>query len=99
MSYTRAMIFEMPQSISWTASMKIFRATTQPLLSRFKKDEILKRWSLSQVGAHNGLMILEFENKAAMNKYVKVASAVRREVPVDTGMQSWVYHGRIKASG
>ena len=41
MSCTRAMIFEMPQLILWTAGIKKIQATTLPLLRRFKKNSVL----------------------------------------------------------
>ena len=99
MSVTRVMVFEMPTTISWTAGMKIFRETTEPGLKAFKKDKTLLRWSLTQVGDHNGLLMIEFENKAKLNKYLKTMAAVRRDVTGDTGMQSWIYSGPVKASG
>ena len=43
------------------------------------------------------MLIAEFDNKANMNKYVKMLSAVRREVEAETGQQSWIYNGPVKA--
>jgi hypothetical protein len=34
-----------------------------------------------------------------MNKYLKTMAAIRDGIVADTGMQFWVYHGPVKASG
>ncbi len=97
MSYTRVQVFEMPQS--WSETMKMFRKTVEPALNALKKQKVLLRWSSVQTGDHSGMVIVEFPNKAAMNKYLKTAMAVRQGVVEETGMQAWVYHGPVKASG
>ena len=86
MSVTRAMVFETPTTISWTAGMKLVRQTTELGLKAHKKDKTLLRWSLTQVGDHNGLLMIEFENKTKLEKYLKTMAAVRREVTADTGI-------------
>ena len=45
------------------------------------------------------LLITEFDNKAKMNKYVKVMASTRRETVDETGSQGWIYSGTVKASG
>ena len=45
------------------------------------------------------MLIASFPNKAAMNKYLRTMAAVGRGIEEDTGMQAWVYHGPVKASG
>ena len=99
MSITRTMVFEIPGTNSWAAVMKIFRAITEPGLKAQKKDKNLLRWSLTRVGGNRGLLSIEFENKAKLNKYLKTMAAVRKNVTADTGMQSWVYSGTVAASG
>ena len=99
MSVTRTMVFEMPGTNSWTAVMKIFRATTEPGLKAQKKDKNLLRWSLTRIGDNRGLLSIEFENKAKLNKYLKTMAAVRKNVTAGTGMQSWVYSSPVAASG
>ena len=89
----------MPGTKSWTAVMKIFRATTEPGLKAQKKEKNLLRWSLTRIGDNRGLLSIEFENKAKLNKYLKTMAAVRKNVTADTGMQSWVYSGPVAASG
>jgi len=97
MSYTRVQVFEMPQS--WSETMKMFQKTVKPELNALKKQKVVSRWSSVQTGDHSGMVIVEFPNKAAMNKYLKTAMAVRQGVVEETGMQAWVYHGPVKASG
>ena len=31
--------------------------------------------------------------------FLKTIAAIRQEVIADTGMQTWIYHGPVKASG
>ena len=97
MSYTRVQVFEMPQS--WSETMKMFQKTVKPELNALKKQKVVSRWSSVQTGDHSGLVIVEFPNKAAMNKYQKTLVPIREGIKADTGMQIWVYHGPIKASG
>ena len=97
MSVMRVMVFENP--LRWTQFMKVFRGTAEPVFKKFKREKVLTRWSLTQTGDYSGVLVLEFPNKAAMNKYIKVASVVRKDVSDDIGMQSWIYSGSVKASG
>ena len=52
-----------------------------------------------QTGDHTGLNILEFDNKAKMNKVIKALNAARGDIGDAAGMQMWVYTGQVKASG
>ena len=97
MSYVRVMVFE--NQMPWTEGMKNFRKAAEPGLKALKKQKILSNYSLVQTGDHSGMLIAEFDNKAKMNKYVKMLSAVRREVEAETGQQSWIYNGPVKAGG
>ena len=97
MSYTRVQVFEMPQS--WSETMKMFRKTAEPALNALKKQKVVSSWSSVQTGDHSGMVIVEFPNKAAMNKYLKTMVAILEDIKADTGMQIWVYHGPVKASG
>ena len=97
MSVVRVMVFENP--ITWNEFMKVFRGSAEPVFKKFKGEKILTRWSLTQTNDHKGVLVLEFPNKAAMNKYLKTMAAVRRDIEEDTGMQSWIYHGPVKANG
>ena len=97
MSVTRVMVFE--NSVPFAKGIKIFRNQAQPGLNAMKKAGILNRWSLVQTGDHTGLLIAEFDTKAKMNKYAKALAAVRRDVEAETGQQSWIYSGTVKASG
>ena len=46
------------------------------------------------------LVVFNFSNKAAMNKFIKTMAAVRRGLEEDNkGMQTWTYHGPVKANG
>ena len=101
MSYTRVQVFEVP--MSWSETMKMFRKTVEPSLNALKKQKVVSRWSSVQTSDHkgvcSGMVIAEFPNKAAMNKYLKTMAAIRDGIVADTGMQFWVYHGPVKASG
>ena len=99
MSYMRVIVNEVPSSMTWSETMKIFRKSVEPGLNGFKKQKVLSSWSLVQTGDSNGMLIVNFPNKAAMNKYLKIMAAVRRDIEADTGAQSWVYHGPVKANG
>ena len=97
MSYTRVFVSE--SDLPWSQFMKIFRKTVEPGMNAFKKQNIVSSWSLVQTGDSAGILIANFPNKSAMNKYLKTMAAVRRGVVEETGMQAWVYHGPVKASG
>jgi len=97
MSYTRVFVSE--SDLPWSQFMKIFRKSVEPAINAFKKQKIVSSWSLVQTGDSAGILIVNFPNKAAMNKYLKTAMAVRQGVVEETGMQAWVYHGPVKASG
>ncbi len=97
MSYKRVQVHETP--LSWSESMKMFRKIVKPALNALKKQKVLLSWSFVQTGDHTGLLITEFDNKAKMNKFLKTIAAIRQEVIADTGMQSWIYSGPVKASG
>ncbi|MBV41117.1 MAG: hypothetical protein QF603_18055 [Alphaproteobacteria bacterium] len=97
MSVVRVMVFENP--ITWNEFMKVFRGSAKPVFKKFKKEKTLNRWSLIQIDDHKGMLVLEFDNKSKLNKYLKIASAVRKDVTDDIGMQSWIYSGPVKASG
>ena len=97
MSVMRVMVFENP--LSWTEFMKVFRGSAEPVFKKFKSERILTRWSLTQTDDRAGVMVMEFPNKTAVNKYMKISSAIRKDVTDDIGMQSWVYSGPVKASG
>ena len=97
MSYTRVFVSE--SDLPWSQFMKIFRKSVEPAINAFEKQKIVSSWSLVQTGDSAGILIVNFPNKAAMNKYLKTAMAVRQGVVEETGMQAWVYHGPVKASG
>ena len=97
MSYTRVFVSE--SDLPWSQFMKIFRKTVEPGMNAFKKQNIVSSWWLVQTGDSAGILIANFPNKSAMNKYLKTMAAVRRGVVEETGMQAWVYHGPVKASG
>ena len=97
MSYIRVMVNEGP--LTSAEVMKLFRKNTKPLLEQHKKDKTLKSYSVVLVGEHTGLLIMEFDNKSKMNKFLKTMVAHRNQVAADTGMQWWIYHGPVKASG
>ena len=97
MSYTRVLVSE--SDLPWSQFMKIFRKTVEPGMNAFKKQNIVSSWSLVQTGDSAGILIANFPNKSAMNKYLKTMAAVRRGIEEDTGMQAWVYHGPVKANG
>ena len=97
MSITRVQVSESP--LSWSENMKVYRKSVEPALKAFKKQKVLLGWSLVQTGDHTGLLITEFDTKAKMNKYLKTMAAIRQGIIADTGMQVWIYHGPVKASG
>ena len=97
MSYTRVNVIE--SSMSWSKTMKMFRKSVEPGLNEFKKQKVIPNWSLVQTGDHTGPVIIEFDTKAKMNQWHKGMLAVRKGIQADTGMQSWIYHGPVKASG
>ena len=97
MSYRRVQVAE--SQLSWSETMKVFRKSVEPALNALKKQKVLLSWTMVQTGDHTGLLITEFDNKAKMNKYFKTMLAIRDDVVADTGMQAWIYHGPVKASG
>ena len=98
MSYTRVLVSEI--GMPWSQFRKFFRNSMEPRLDAFKKQKIVSSWSLVQTGDSAALIIFNFPNKAAMNKFLKTMAAVRRGLEEDhTGMQTWTYHGPVKASG
>jgi len=97
MSYIRVMVNEGP--LTSAEVMKLYRKDTEPLLKQHIKDKTLKSYSVVIVGEHKGLLIMEFDNKSKMNKFLKTMAAHRNQVAADTGMQWWIYHGPVKASG
>jgi hypothetical protein len=97
MSIMRVMVFESP--LTWNEFMKIFRRDAEPVFKKFKREKISTRWSLTQTDDRAGVIVMEFPNKTAVNKYMKIASAVRQDATDEIGMQSWVYSGPVKASG
>ena len=97
MSYTRVMYFENP--VSWAEGMKVFRKSAEPALKEFQKAKVLKNYSVVQTGDHSGMIIAEFDTKAKMNQWHKGMLAVRQGIQADTGMQSWILSGPVKASG
>ena len=99
MSYMRVLVLEAPSSIPWTGFMKIFRAGTAEEFKAYKKQKVIANWSLTQIGDHTGMVVVEFDTKAKMNQYLKKMAAIREDIKSDTGMQSWIYHGPVKASG
>ena len=97
MSYIRVMVNEGP--LTSAEVMKMFRKNTKPLLDQHKKDKTLKSYSVVIVGEHKGMLIMEFDNKSKMNKFLKTMAAHRNQVAADTGMQWRIYHGPVKAGG
>ena len=97
MSYVRVWVVE--SSLSWSESMKLFRKQAEPGLKALKKAGFLNSYKVVQTGPHTGLNILEFDNKAKMNKVIKAINAARGDVVDTAGMQMWVYTGQVKASG
>ena len=97
MSYMRVLVWESP--LSWADGMKAFKKHSEPGLKAFKKDKILKSYSMTQTGDHTGLLIMEFDNKSKMNKFLKTMLAVRNEQAAAQNAQFWIYHGPVKASG
>ena len=66
---------------------------------RTKKEKVVSSWSSVQTGDHSGIVIVNFDTKAKMNKYLKTMAAIREDIKANTGMQIWIYHGPVKASG
>jgi len=97
MNVMRVMVFESP--LTWNEFMKIFRRDAEPAFKKFKREKTLTRWSLTPTDDRAGVMVMEFPNKTAVNKYMKIASAVRQDATDEIGMQYWIYSGPVKASG
>ena len=97
MSYVRVWVTE--GSIPFSERMKLFKTTTEPELKAYKKRKVVAKWSLVQTGDHSALIIAEFDTKAKMNQWHKGMLAVRQGIQADTGMQSWILSGPVKASG
>ena len=96
MSYTRVMVLE--SSVPWSKVMRAIKKDGEPVLKAQVKAGNLKRWSLVRTGEHAGFLISKLDTKAKMNKYAKTLAAVRRDVEAETGQQSWIYSGSVKAS-
>ena len=97
MSYVRVLVWETQGS--WADFMKAFRKQGEPGMKAMKKDRILKSYSVVQTGDHTGLLIMQFDTKAKMNKLVKAMAATRNEQATAQNAQFWIYHGPVKASG
>ena len=97
MSYVRVWVVE--SSVTWSEGMKLFRKQMEPGLKALKKAGLLSSYKVVQTGGHTGLNILEFDNKAKMNKVIKALNAARGDIGDAAGMQMWVYKGKVKASG
>ena len=70
------------------------------MLKAQKKAGLLKSYKVVQTGPNSGLNILEYENKAKMNKVIKATLATRDNVADQMNSpQMWVYTGQVKASG
>ena len=95
MSIMRVLVMETSQSRA--KMMKHFR-DGEHVYKNAKKDGILNSYTLVETN-DRWLVITEFDTKAKMNKFVKALSAVRRDVEAETGQQSWIYSGQVKASG
>ena len=79
--------------------MKTYRRDAVPGLKKSKKAKILKGWTVIQTGERFGMMVIDFANKANMNKYLKIMGPIRQKIAAGSGMQTWLYHGPVKASG
>ena len=98
MSYVREWVIESP--IPWSQGMKLFKKEMEPALKAQKKAGLLKSYKVVQTGPNSGLNILEYENKAKMNKVIKATLATRDNVADQMNSpQMWVYTGQVKASG
>ena len=97
MSVTRVLVFE--NQVSWAENMKRYKAVSEPFFKQHKKEKTLKSWSIVQTGENTGFAVFNFENKAKMNKFLKTMADHRNQVAAETGMQWWIYHGPVKASG
>ena len=72
MSYKRVMVMELPESVSWADNMKNYRRDAVPGLKKLKKANILDGWTVVKTGERSGIMVIDFANKANMNKYLKI---------------------------
>ena len=98
MSYVRVWVIESP--IPWSQGMKLFKKEMEPALKAQQKAGLLKSYKVVQTGPNSGLNILEYENKAKMNKVIKATLATRDNVADQMNSpQMWVYTGQVKASG
>ena len=98
MSYVRVWVIESP--IPWSQGMKLFKKDMEPALKAQKKAGLLKSYKVVQTGPNSGLNILEYENKAKMNKVIKATLATKDNVADQMNSpQMWVYTGQVKASG
>ena len=98
MSYVRVWVIESP--IPWSQGMKLFKKEMEPMLKAQKKAGLLKSYKVVQTGPNSGLNILEYENKAKMNKVIKATLATKNNVADQMNSpQMWVYTGEVKASG
>ena len=94
MSYTRVLVIETPKSRA--AYMKDVRET-EKTFKKLKKGKILNSYKMIEAG-ERWLLIVDFDNKADLNKHVK-ATASRRNQIAESGGQTWIYQGPVKASG
>ena len=98
MSYVRVWVIESP--IPWSQGMKLFKKEMEPALKAQQKAGLLKSYKVVQTGPNSGLNILEYENKAKMNKVIKATLANKNNVADQMNSpQMWVYTGEVKASG
>ena len=95
MSYTRVFVIQSP--LSRAANMKNVRAT-EATFKKHIKDKILSSYKLIEAG-DRWVLIMEFDTKAKMNKYVKAMASTRRDHIDEPGGHSWACQGQVKASG
>jgi len=95
MSVTRVNIIE--NDLTSAAFLKRLNQIAVPELKKAKKDG-LKNWSIIQTDSKT-ILITNWVNKTKANKFARAMAPRVAEARAETGSQSWIYMGQVKASG
>ena len=95
MSVTRVNIIE--NDLTSAVLLKRLNQMAVPHLRKAKKDGLIS-WSIVQTD-NKTIIITNWVNKTKANKFPKGMAPAVADVRAETGSQSWIYIGQVKASG
>ena len=95
MSVTRVNNIE--NDLTSAAFLKRLNQMAVPELKKAKRDG-LNNWSIVQTDDKT-ILITNWVSKSKANKFAKAMAPRVAEARAETGSQSWIYMGQVKASG